>query len=312
MPLVIGTRGSKLALLQTERVCRILAGQGVEVETAIIRTRGDEETGVPLHEVGGQGLFVKALDDAILRGEIDAAVHSMKDIPVRRPDGLLTTAVLERDSPADYLAISTAMDQVSIVGTSSMRRRAQILRHDSSVDVRPLRGNVDTRIRRLMAGDFHGIVLAEAGLDRLDYRLRGFRLPPERFVPTANQGAIAVVSRDDPLLIITLSSLDHSDTRKDVMAERAVIEELEAGCFTPVGVYCRNGHLIAEVLSPDGKRTERVEEDVSGTEEARACGRRLAEKAKDLLEEARSLTGGKVKEPAGGKESAGGKDAAEG
>ncbi|MDD1670391.1 MAG: hydroxymethylbilane synthase [Methanomicrobiales archaeon] len=293
MHLVIGTRGSKLALLQAERVCRLLAGQGVEVETAIIRTRGDEETGVPLHEVGGQGLFVKALDDAILRGEIDAAVHSMKDIPAERPGGLVTAAILERDSPADFLALSTAMGQVSIVGTSSMRRRAQILRHDSSVEVRPLRGNVDTRIRRLMAGDFHAIVLAEAGLDRLGYRLRGFRLPPGRFVPTANQGAIAVVARDDPLLLITLSSLDHTPTRRDVMAERAVIEELGAGCFTPVGAFCREGHLIAEVLSPDGQRTERIEEDVADTEAARAAGRRLAEKAKGLLDEARGSTGGK-------------------
>jgi hydroxymethylbilane synthase len=290
---MIGTRGSKLALLQTERVARILAGQGVDVETVIIRTRGDDETGVPLHEIGGQGLFVKALDDAILAGEIDAAVHSMKDMPVKRPEGLITAAVLERDSPADFLAISTAMDQVSIVGTSSMRRRAQILRHDSSVEVRPLRGNVDTRIRRLMAGDFHGIILAEAGLERLGYRLPGFRLPPERFVPTANQGAIAVVSRDAPLLIITLSSLDSTETRKDVMAERAVIEELGGGCFTPVGVYCHKGHLLAEVLSQDGKRTERIEEDIADTEAARACGRRLAEKAKDLLDEARSSPGGK-------------------
>jgi hydroxymethylbilane synthase len=293
MRLVIGTRGSKLALAQAERVARALAGQGVEVETAIIRTQGDEDTGLPLHEMGGQGLFVKALDEAILRGEIDCAVHSMKDIPVKRPEGLITAAILERDSPADFLAISTAMNQVSIVGTSSMRRRAQILRHDSSVEVRPLRGNVDTRIRRLISGDFHGIVLAEAGIQRLGYSLRGFRLPPERFVPTANQGAVAVVSRDDPMLLITLSSLDHTPTRRDAMAERAVIDELAGGCFTPVGVYCRDGHLVAEVLSLDGTRTERVEEDVADTESAGACGRRLAEKAGDLLAEARGIPGAK-------------------
>jgi len=292
MPLVIGTRGSKLAMRQTERVCRALAGQGVEVETVIIRTQGDDDTGVPLHEIGGQGLFVKALDDAILNGEIDAAVHSMKDIPVKRPDGLLTTAILERDSPADFLAISTAMDQVSIVGTSSLRRRAQILRHDPAVEVRPLRGNVDTRIRRLMAGDYHGIVLAEAGIERLGYKLRGFRLPPEKFVPTANQGAIAIVSRDDPLLIITLSSLDHTPTRNDVMMERAVLGELGGGCYTPTGVWCRDGHLVAEVLSLDGKRTERVEADLADAEAARVCGRHLAEKAKDLLDEARAVIGG--------------------
>ncbi len=296
MPLVIGTRGSKLALAQAERVCRLLAGQGVEVETSIIRTKGDEEAGLPLHEIGGQGLFVKALDDAILRGEIDCAVHSMKDIPVKRPEGLVTVAILERDSPADYLALSTSMAEVSIVGTSSQRRKAQILRHDSSVEVKPLRGNVDTRIRRLMAGDFHAIILAEAGLNRLGYRLRGYRLPPERFVPTANQGAIAVVARDDPLLLITLSSLDHTPTRKDVNAERAVIEELGGGCFAPVGAYCRDNHLIAEVLSLDGQRTERIEEDVADAGAARTSGRRLAEKAKDLLEAARASGGTDGKE----------------
>ena len=310
MPLVIGTRGSRLALAQTERVCRLLAARDVEVETALIRTRGDEETGVPLHEIGGQGLFVKALDDAILRGEIDCAVHSMKDIPVKRPDGLVTIAILERDSPADFLALSTSMEEAAIVGTSSLRRRAQILRHDGTLEVRPLRGNVDTRIRRLLAGDFHAIILAEAGLARLDIRLRGYRLPPEKFVPTANQGAIAVVSRDEPWPRIPLSALDHAPTRQDVLAERAVIEELGAGCFTPVGVYCREGHLVAEVLSLDGKRTEKVEEQVTDPDAARACGRLLAEKAKDLLVEARALTA--AKEPAAGTEPAGRKDAAEG
>jgi hydroxymethylbilane synthase len=153
-----------------------------------------------------------------------------------------------------------------------------------------------------MAGDFHAIVLAEAGLARLDIRLRGHRLPPEKFVPTANQGAIAVVCRDEPWPKIPLAHLDHAPTRQDVLAERAVIEELGAGCFTPVGVYCHAGHLIAEVLSLDGKRTERVEEQVGGPDAARACGKLLAEKARDLLVEARALTEGK--EPAGGKDAA--------
>jgi hydroxymethylbilane synthase len=303
MPLVIGTRGSRLALAQAERVSRLLSMQGQEVEMTLVSTRGDEETGVPLHEIGGQGLFVKALDDAILRGEIDCAVHSMKDIPVERPAGLVTVAVLERDSPADFLALSTAMDQATIVGTSSMRRRAQILRHDGSVEVRPLRGNVDTRIRRLLAGDFHAIVLAEAGLQRMDIRLRGFRLSPEKFVPTANQGAIAVVCRDEPWPRIPLSALDHAPTRQDTAAERAVIGELGAGCFTPVGVYCREGHLVAEVLSLDGKRTEKLEQEVADAGAAAACGRLLAGKARDLLDEARALTAGKGR-PEGGEDAA--------
>lgn len=283
MPLRLGTRGSRLALAQAEMACRALSAQGVEVETVIIRTKGDDVTGVPLHEIGGQGIFVRALDDAILAGEIDAAVHSMKDIPAQRPEGVTTIAVLPRESPADFLALSTGMAEVRVVGTSSTRRKAQILRHDPAVEVKVLRGNVDTRVRRLLAGDYHAIVLAEAGMKRLGISLRGYRLPPERFVPTANQGAVAVVSRDDPALLITLSSLDHTPTRRDVAIERAVMEEVGGGCATPMGIYCRRGHLIAEILAPDGSRTERLEVDVGSAEEARRYGGVLRDRARDLI-----------------------------
>ena len=283
MPLRLGTRGSRLALAQAEMACRALSAQGVEVETVIIRTKGDDVTGVPLHEIGGQGIFVRALDDAILAGEIDAAVHSMKDIPAQRPEGVTTIAVLPRESPADFLALSTGMAEVRVVGTSSTRRKAQILRHDPAVEVKVLRGNVDTRVRRLLAGDYHAIVLAEAGMKRLGISLRGYRLPPERFVPTANKGAVAVVSRDDPALLITLSSLDHTPTRRDVAIERAVMEEVGGGCATPMGIYCRRGHLIAEILAPDGSRTERLEVDVGSAEEARRYGGVLRDRARDLI-----------------------------
>ena len=283
MPLRIGTRGSRLALAQAEMVCRALAAQGVEVETSIIRTKGDEVTGVPLHEIGGQGVFVRALDDAILSGEIDAAVHSMKDIPAQRPEGVSTIAVLPRESPADFLALSTGMADVKVVGTSSTRRKAQILRHDPTMEVRVLRGNVDTRVRRLLTGDYHAIVLAEAGMKRLGITLRGSRLPPERFVPTANQGAVAVVCRDDPGLLITLACIDHTPTRRDVTLERAVMEAVGGGCATPMGIYCRQGHLIAEILAPDGSRTERLEVDVGTAEEARRHGEVLRDRARDLI-----------------------------
>jgi hydroxymethylbilane synthase len=186
MTLKIGTRGSKLAMVQADRVCTMLKAQGIEVEKQIITTEGDANTGMPLHEIGGQGLFVRALDDAILRGEIDVAVHSMKDIPAIRPPGVLTSAVLPRDSPADFLAHDKSIDQVKVVGTSSTRRRAQLLRHDPSVIVAALRGNVDTRMRKLAAGEYDAILLAEAGLERLSIKLSGERLPPEKFVPSPN------------------------------------------------------------------------------------------------------------------------------
>ena len=286
MSITIGTRGSKLALAQTSTVCKKLSALGIETEQVIINTQGDTTTGVPLHEIGGQGVFVRALDDAILAGQIDCAVHSMKDIPTFRPNGLITAAVLNRDSPADYLACNGSLEAVRVIGTSSTRRRAQLLRHDPDISIKDLRGNVDTRIRKMAAGDFDAIVLAEAGLARLGIRIPGKRLPLETFVPAPNQGTIAVVSRTDPSLMEKLSHLDHSQTRTDVAVERAVMEQLGGGCFTPLGIYCHHGHLIAEVLSLDGTRTERIETDVESIEQARDIGRQLQEKAKDLIDDA--------------------------
>ena len=176
MSVRIGTRGSKLALAQTSTVCKKLSALGIGTEQVIINTQGDTSTGVPLHEIGGQGVFVRALDDAILAGDIDCAVHSMKDIPAFRPNGLVTAAVLKRDSAADYLAYKGSLDAVKVIGTSSTRRRAQLLRHDPEISLKDLRGNVDTRIRKMAAGEFDAILLAEAGLTRL-----GIRIPGERF-----------------------------------------------------------------------------------------------------------------------------------
>ncbi len=206
MSIRVGTRGSRLALAQTATVIKKIQSLGIEVEQKIISTQGDEITGVPLHAIGKQGVFVRALDDAILNNEIDCAVHSMKDIPAIRPSGVITSAILPRDSPADFLAYSGPVSAVRIIGTSSTRRRAQLLRHDPGLEIKDLRGNVDTRVRKLSEGQFHAVVLAEAGLSRLGIRIPGERLPPETFVPTANQGTIAVVSRADPSLMEVLSA----------------------------------------------------------------------------------------------------------
>jgi hydroxymethylbilane synthase len=286
MSIRIGTRGSRLALLQTGMVAGKLADLGIGTEQVIIHTAGDTTTQVPLHEIGGQGVFVRALDDAILAGDIDCAVHSMKDIPVFRPAGLITAAILKRDSPADLLAYRGPLSAVQVVGTSSTRRRAQLLRHDPSVTVKDLRGNVDTRIRKMSSGEYDAIVLAEAGLARMGIRIKGEHLPPEKFVPSPNQGTIAVVCRADPALREVLSVLDHPQTRTDVMIERAVMEQLGGGCYTPLGIYCRNGHLIAEVLSLDGTRDERVETDVKDLDEARELGRGLRIRTQGLIDEA--------------------------
>lgn len=286
MHIKVGTRGSKLALAQAERVIRELEDHGIDAEKVILATKGDTITGVPLHEIGGQGVFVRALDDAILSGDIDCAVHSMKDIPAFRPPGLFTAAVLKRDSPADFMAYSSNRKNVRVIGTSSTRRRAQLLRHDPDLIIRDLRGNVDTRIRKLKAREFDAIILAEAGLSRLSLHIQGEQLPPDKYVPSPNQGTIAVVSRADPSLMEVLAALDDSKTRTDVAAERAVMEQIGGGCFTPIGIYCHRGHLIAEVLSLDGRRTERIETEVDTIEKAREQGRILRNAAKDLILEA--------------------------
>ncbi|QYZ78333.1 hydroxymethylbilane synthase [Methanofollis formosanus] len=286
MSLRIGTRGSKLALVQTERACKALNDLGIEVETAVIRTKGDAETGVPLHEVGGQGIFVRALDEAIIDGTIDAAVHSMKDIPAQRPRGVVTGAVLTRDAPEDFLAHEMRINKVQVIGTASTRRRAQLLRHDPEIEVKQLRGNVETRLRKMQEGEYDAIVLARAGLDRLGYKVKGERLPVSKFVPSPNQGAIAVVCRNDPEIIEQISALNDPRTRMDVGIERIVMQEVGGGCFTPQGIYCRDGHLIAEVLSLDGQREVRIEEDISTPEEAEEYGRHLKREASDLIREA--------------------------
>ncbi len=291
MSLRIGTRGSALALAQTNKVVGMLADRGIEAEVVMITTEGDTATNVPLHAIGGQGVFVRALDDAILRGEIDAAVHSMKDIPAARPAGLVCPAILERDSPADFLAHDCPLDAVRVIGSSSTRRRAQLLRDAPTLEVKQLRGNVDTRIRKLREGQYDAIVLAEAGLQRLGLRLAGEPLPTDRFVPSPNQGTVAVVCRDDPAVAGPLAALDHAPTRLDVEIERAVMEEVGGGCFTPQGIFCRNGNLIAEVLALDGSRWERIERRVATVGEARECGQALRRQAADLIREAYTALG---------------------
>jgi len=291
MSLRIGTRGSALALAQTNKVVGMLADRGIEAEVVTITTEGDTATNVPLHAIGGQGVFVRALDDAILRGEIDAAVHSMKDIPAARPAGLVCPAILERDSPADFLAHDCPLDAVSVIGSSSTRRRAQLLRDAPTLEVKQLRGNVDTRIRKLREGQYDAIVLAEAGLQRLGLRLAGEPLPTDRFVPSPNQGTVAVVCRDDPAVAGPRAALAQAPTPRGVEIERAVMEEVGGGCFTPQGIFCRNGNLIAEVLALDGSRWERIERRVATVGEARECGQALRRQAADLIREAYTALG---------------------
>ena len=263
MLLVIGTRGSKLARRQSAEVGRLLAEKGAEVEEVIITTSGDAFLDRAIHKVG-YGAFVRKIDAKVLEGELDAAVHSMKDIPSDLPEGLTIAAVLPRASPFDLLITrdGSSLEELppgAVVGTASVRRRAQLLWHRPDLVVKDLRGNVETRLEKLERGEYDAIILAEAGVGRLGLTVRGRRLP---FVPSPNQGAIAVTARVDSPHLPLLRSLDHRPTRIEVEAERMILERVGGGCAVPLGVLARCDdsspddfklELEAEALTADGR-----------------------------------------------------------
>lgn len=300
--MIIGTRGSQLALAQAENVARLLKAQGVETSIKIIKTSGDRFTDRPLHAIsGGVGAFVRELDDVMLAGEVDIAVHSMKDMPTIRPPTLPTAAVLKRDTPFDMLLTydGTTLDELpeqSIIGTSSLRRAAQIKRYRPDLITQGLRGNINTRLRKLKEGQYDGILLATAGFERLGWELEGEILSPGFFCPSPNQGTVAVVTRAGTEAEAAVSKLDHTDSRIVTEIERILISELGGGCTTPVGSYAeimpdrKEIHIRAEVLSLDGEETVRIDEFipmVGGIEKARELGKRLVQMGgRRLAEEA--------------------------
>ena len=289
----IGTRGSTLAMRQTEIVSDLLLQKQPDcrISEKIIKTQGDIMQQCGLHQIGSQGVFVRELDDAIVQGEIDCAVHSMKDIPSIRPPELTTVAVLLRDPPNDFLAHSCVEDEIKVIGTSSTRRTAQTLRHyhnlGKEITVSPLRGNVDSRLAKLKNKEYDAVMLAEAGLVRLKYQIPGHRLPSSSFVPSPNQGTIAVVCRNDSPFISLLAKLHDQQSGMDTAIERAVMEEIGGGCFTPQGIYCKQGFLTVEVLSLDGMKYERIIEQVSSLDQAREIGADMKIRAHLLIEAAR-------------------------
>lgn len=300
--MIIGTRGSQLALAQTENVACLLKEQGVETSIKIIKTSGDRFTDRPLHAVsGGVGAFVRELDDVMLAGEIDIAVHSMKDMPTIRPQALPTVAVLKRDTPFDVLLTydGTPLDELpeqSIIGTSSLRRTAQIRRYRPDLITQDLRGNIDTRLRKLREGQYDGILLAKAGLERMGWEIEGEILSPNFFCPSPNQGTVAVVTRAGTEAEAAVSRLDHTESRIVTEIERILIAELGGGCTTPVGSYAeitpdkQEIHVRAEVLSLDGREAISINEFIpmrGGVEKARELGHRLVEMGgRRLAEEA--------------------------
>lgn len=290
--LTIATRKSALALWQAEHIKARLEAlhPGLVVTLLPMSTRGDVILDTPLAKIGGKGLFVKELEVAMLEGRADIAVHSMKDLPVEFPPGLELFTICEREDPTDAFVSNhyDSLEQLpegAVVGTCSLRRRCQIAERFPHLKIHDLRGNVQTRLRKLDEGEFDAIILATSGLVRLelDDRIR-LRLPPEVSLPANGQGALGIECRsDDDRVKGLLKSLEHEPTRVCVLAERAMNRRLEGGCQVPIGAYAElNGDDIALrglVGSPDG--TTVVRGEISGpSSDPDALGIALAE---DLL-----------------------------
>ena len=241
----VGTRGSALALRQTEQVIGLLrpAFPWLEFATTVVRTHGDANANAPLAGMG-LGVFVKEIEQLLLSGDVDLAVHSLKDMPTQLPPGLTIGAVLEREDPRDVQVNRWGLPlaevpEGSLIGTSSPRRGAQLRLHHPGLNVVPLRGNVETRLRKSEGAECDGAILAAAGLSRLGLgeRITEY-LPPTRFVPPPGQGALAVETRDgDGRMRDLMAALEHPATRCAVTAERAFLEALGGGCQTPVAAY---------------------------------------------------------------------------
>jgi hydroxymethylbilane synthase len=316
-PLRVGTRASALALWQTEHVRASLHAAGYRTERVEIRTTGDMVQDVPLARIGSRALFTRQIDDAMLDGRIDLAVHSLKDLPTVLPEGIALAAVAEREDPRDALVGRGPLgwDDLphgGIVATSSLRRRAQLLHLRPDLEVRDVRGNVDTRLRKLDASsEWSAILLAVAGLVRLglDQRI-GERLSPELILPAPGQGALAVTARRDDAAAATAAAraVHHAETSRAVAAERAFLRTLEGGCQVPVGAHAtlagETVRVHGRVVSLKGERAvEAVETGLARDEnEADALGVRLAERlladgADAVLAEARSAAAPSVPEP---------------
>jgi hydroxymethylbilane synthase len=292
----IGTRGSALALWQANHIKdRLTELHGVKAELVRIQTSGDRFQSASLAQIGAEsgtkGVFIKEIEDALLAGEIDLAVHSMKDVPTEIPVGLVFSAIPKREDPRDCLISrdGEALNDLpsgARVGTSSLRRQAQLRHHRTDLDLVEVRGNVDTRLKKLDAGEFDAIVLAMAGISRLGLAARVTQvLDADIMLPAVGQGALGIETREDDAETSRLvAGLDDGDTRACVTAERALLHELQGGCQVPLGVWGRltNGllRLDAAVFSTDGSECVRCDES-SSPREANAIGVRLG---KVLLE----------------------------
>ena len=306
--LVIATRGSKLALWQSEHIKAVLEEQnpGLEVSLKIVVTSGDKILDVPLAKIGGKGLFLKEIEETMLAGEAQLAVHSLKDVPTQMPDGLLLAAITEREDDRDAMlsekyASIDALPQGAVVGTSSLRRRMQILALRPDLTIKDLRGNVDTRIRKLKEGEFDAIILASAGINRLgllDSVEYVYPIALTDMVPAMGQGALGIEAVDDPEVLAIARGLEDENTRIETTIEREFVDTLQGGCQVPIGVNAtvlENGQVLTQAIVglPDG--TEVIAETVEVPKTSVGnLGRQMAETfieqgARELLARAEEM-----------------------
>jgi hydroxymethylbilane synthase len=252
----VGSRGSRLALTQAELASARLRGPGIEIALVPITTAGDRDRTRPFGEIGARGVFVKELEEALLDGRIDVAVHSAKDMTSTDTEGLAVGAYLEREDPRDALCGTPELRAGMRIGTASVRRRAQLLALEPTLSIEPLRGNIDTRLRKRGERGLDAIVLAACGLDRLNLGGQiGRRFETEELVPEAGQGALALQVRAGEEHLV--GAADHGETRRRVEAERACVAVIGGGCLAPIAAYHDGARLTALVAAEDGSWIER-------------------------------------------------------
>jgi hydroxymethylbilane synthase len=252
----VGSRGSRLALTQANLAAEHLRAPGTEVALVPITTSGDRDRTRPFGEIGARGVFVKELEEALLDGRIDVAVHSAKDMTSTDTEGLAVGAYLEREDPRDALCGASELSPGMRVGTASIRRRAQLLALEPTLSIEPLRGNIDTRLRKRGERGLDAVVLAACGLDRLRLTAEiGHRFGPEELLPEAGQGALALQVRRGEEAVV--ASADHAETRRQVEAERRCVAQIGGGCLAPVAAHHDGQLLSALVAAEDGSWVER-------------------------------------------------------